>query len=103
VLLDVLRLDRPGPERDHGHVVPLQLLGAVGRHPVDSGLSDAVSNVELNNHLKVRRNFLHVVINICLFLTDNRTAQVSKYFNVCLAFMCLFIIRRVLTFVCTSA
>ncbi len=67
MLLDVLRLDWSGPERDHGHVVPLQLLGAVGRHPVDSGLSDAVSNVELNNHLKgdeklYTRNYQHMLV-----------------------------------------
>jgi hypothetical protein len=44
--LNILSLDGPGPEGDHGHVLLLELDGAVGGHPVAGRLADAVGHVE---------------------------------------------------------
>ncbi len=44
--LDVFSLDTSGPEGNHGHVLTLQLDGAVRRHAIDARLADGVSDIE---------------------------------------------------------
>jgi hypothetical protein len=46
VSLDVFGLHTSGPEGDHGHVLVLELDGAVCRHAIDTRLANSVGNIE---------------------------------------------------------